>query len=166
MSGHRTTIALGRKHLEFLIDAVAREIERHEAVLETARTADDEAKLAEIDYGNDLQLFKGLKSELETARREGLFTSQTFEAWQDSKGVTLSTPLNIADHRARGQLGGDAILLYRIEAATFEEASAIHNLRMGWGPYRPMDDKPHACGKCGAWRYIDCWRCAGRGDEN
>ena len=52
--------------------------------------------------------------------------------------------------------------LWRIEAATSEEASAIHHLRLGWGPYKPMGEaKP--CPKCGAMFYPEgsgeCWRC-------
>jgi hypothetical protein len=54
------------------------------------------------------------------------------------------------------------VLLWRIEAATFEEASAIHHLRMGWDPYKPMG-KPQACPKCGVAYYPkgsgECWRC-------
>jgi len=42
---------------------------------------------------------------------------------------------------ADGSLQPDCeVLLWRIEAATFEEASAIHHLRMGWEPYKPMDE--------------------------
>ena len=54
------------------------------------------------------------------------------------------------------------VLLWRIEAATWEEASAIHHLRMGWEPYRPMGESS-PCPKCGAAFYPQgsgqCWRC-------
>jgi hypothetical protein len=43
-------------------------------------------------------------------------------------------------------------LLWRIEAATPEEASATHHLRMGWQPYRPFGE-PAECLSCGAMFY-------------
>jgi len=52
-------------------------------------------------------------------------------------------------------------LLWRIEAATPEEAHAVHNLRMGWEPYHPMG-KPMPCPKCGAVYPEgsgECWHC-------
>ena len=52
--------------------------------------------------------------------------------------------------------------LFEFEAHTGEEASSIYNLRMGWGPYKPMGT-PEPCPKCSAWFYPegsgDCWRC-------
>lgn len=53
-------------------------------------------------------------------------------------------------------------LLWRIEAATSEEASAIHHLRLGWEPYKPIGEAA-PCPKCGAMFYPEgsgeCWRC-------
>jgi hypothetical protein len=90
----------------------------------------------------------------------------TFEAWRDPEGesITLAPPEEITRHRARGILSDEAALLYRFEAATREEAHAIHALRMGWEPYRPVGG--HAsCPQCGANYYPEgsaqCWRCAG-----
>jgi len=64
--------------------------------------------------------------------------------------------------RNRNLLGKDAKLLYQFEAHSHEEAMAIHHLRMGWEPYRPVGSAS-PCPKCGALRYAQgsaqCWRC-------
>jgi hypothetical protein len=53
-------------------------------------------------------------------------------------------------------------MLYAIDAESPEEASAIHNLRMGWGPYKPMGE-PAPCSVCGSMYYPQgsawCWKC-------
>jgi len=53
-------------------------------------------------------------------------------------------------------------LLCVIEAASGEEASAIFNLRMGFGAYHPMGESQE-CPRCGAWFYPSgsgqCWSC-------
>ena len=38
-------------------------------------------------------------------------------------------------------------LLWRIEAATYEEAAAVHHLRMGWEPYKPPGEQAQ-CPRC------------------
>jgi hypothetical protein len=46
-----------------------------------------------------------------------------------------------------------AKLLYRIEADTYEEAHAVHHIKMGWEPYVPIGN-PHDCpNSCGAVYY-------------
>jgi hypothetical protein len=88
-----------------------------------------------------------------------------YEAWQDpaDNSVLLATPDEVAIHRGKNLLGPAAELLYRFDAATPEEAQAIHALRMGWEPYRPLG-RPVPCPKCGATYYPDgsaqCWRCS------
>jgi hypothetical protein len=56
----------------------------------------------------------------------------------------------------------DAVLLWEIDANTYEEMMAIHSLRCGFGPYNPMGE-PENCPKCAAYFYPlgsgDCWRC-------
>jgi hypothetical protein len=56
----------------------------------------------------------------------------------------------------------DAVLLWEIDAHTYEEMMAIHSLRCGFGPYNPMGE-PENCPKCTAYFYPqgsgDCWRC-------
>jgi hypothetical protein len=53
--------------------------------------------------------------------------------------------------------------LYEFEAATWEEAMAIHHLRMGWGPYNPRCNAEE-CPQCKAVYYPEgsgqCWRCS------
>ena len=83
-----------------------------------------------------------------------------FEAWSDPSDESIllaSVPL-----RSANILGPDAVLLYRFEAATVEEASSIHALRMGWDPYCPTGAAA-SCPVCGATYYPagsgECWRC-------
>lgn len=94
---------------------------------------------------------------------------RTYEAWmhanaggQDVDEVSLIRSEHVQDMRDKGLLDRQAKLLYRFDAATAEEASSIHNLRMGWGPYSPIGE-PAPCPRCGAWYYpessADCWRC-------
>jgi hypothetical protein len=57
--------------------------------------------------------------------------------------------------------------LYDFEAATWEEAMSIHNLRQGFGPYMPAGE-PEDCPVCGVPYYPDgsgvCWR--GHGSDS
>lgn len=82
-----------------------------------------------------------------------------YEAWETETGHVLFS----ADQRDRILgLEGKVRKLYEFDAATGEEASAIHALRMGWEPYTPMGN-PAPCPKCAATFYPDgsgqCWRC-------
>ncbi len=49
-------------------------------------------------------------------------------------------------------------LKYQIEAATFEEALAIHYLRMGYGPYQPGSE-PLECPLCSNYYYLGSGKC-------
>ena len=88
----------------------------------------------------------------------------TYEAWWDPSddSYTCGAARAVAEQLKKGLLSPDAQLLYRFEAATPEEAYAIHSLRMGWGPYVPVGE-PAQCPQCGAWFYPEgsneCWRC-------
>ena len=62
----------------------------------------------------------------------------TFEAWQDSDGIAL-LPAG-----SRAGLGSDAVLLYSVDACSWEEAMAIHHLRQGFEPYQAEGD-PEPC---------------------
>ncbi|HME89834.1 MAG TPA: hypothetical protein VKE49_00310, partial [Myxococcaceae bacterium] len=79
-----------------------------------------------------------------------------WEAWQSPDGleITLAKAEEIPDMREKRLLGASAQLLYRFEAATYEEAQAIHHLRMGWEPYNPLGDAS-PCPKCGAMYYAE-----------
>ena len=89
---------------------------------------------------------------------------RTWEAWEDpaDKSITLLGSGEGKIQQANGLLSTEATLLYRFQAQTFEEASAIHALRMGWDPYRPIGE-PTPCPRCGAIYYpggsAECWRC-------
>lgn len=79
---------------------------------------------------------------------------QTYEIWQSSDGceATLTTVEGIEQLRSKGSLEKFK-LVCRFEAATYEEARAILNLRMGYGPYDPGSN-PSPCPKgCGMMYY-------------
>jgi hypothetical protein len=93
-----------------------------------------------------------------------------YEAWWDPEGegvesFACGTADRMREEREKGRLGPNSTLLYSFEAGTFEEAQAIHNLRMGWGPYKPLGDVER-CPDCEAWYYPggsgECWRCNSR----
>ena len=85
-----------------------------------------------------------------------------YECWKDADAVTFTTNENATESRQQGLIPQDAVMEYAIEADTFEEACAIHNLRQGFGAYKPMGE-PQPCPKCNAWFYPqgsgECWRC-------
>jgi hypothetical protein len=95
-------------------------------------------------------------------------TVATYEAWRDPAdgSVLLTTGEEARRQRAAGLLSAAAELAWRFEAATWEEANAIHSLRMGWEPYRPAG-RPAPCPACGAMYYPEgsaqCWQCGPRG---
>ena len=88
-----------------------------------------------------------------------------WQSWATADGtdVTFTTADRVDDLKASGAIPIDAELQYEFEAATAEEASAIHSLRQGFGPYTPAGDC-EPCPKCAAWYYPEgsgeCWRCA------
>jgi hypothetical protein len=89
---------------------------------------------------------------------------QTFEAWQDPEGdTTFATSASISELRTKRLLSDSAVLLYSVEASSWEEAMAVHHLRMGYEPYKPLG-KPAPCSNCGALVYVEgsgqCWRCS------
>jgi len=74
-----------------------------------------------------------------------------FEAWADDEGITFATVEGIKWQRDKGLLGKNPKLLHVIEADTPEEASAVHHIKMGWEPYKPMGEAkacPKGCGSC------------------
>jgi hypothetical protein len=87
---------------------------------------------------------------------------QLFEAWRDRDGIAFGTRASIAEQRSRGLLTNSAEHLYSFEAHSWEEAMAVHHLRMGFEPYEPQGE-PVPCPNCGALVYAQgsgqCWRC-------
>jgi hypothetical protein len=89
---------------------------------------------------------------------------KTYTFWtnlaEDSvTGTEGEGPLHFVD----GTVDPDRqVLLYKIQAETYEEAMAIHHLRMGWKPYNP-EGAPAPCPKCNSLLYPSgsgvCWKC-------
>jgi hypothetical protein len=77
----------------------------------------------------------------------------SFEAWEDEESVMLSTPNAVSDHKLKGLFIGKEKLLYKIEADTYEEAMAVHHIKMGWEPYKPMGDPQLCPNSCGSYYY-------------
>ncbi|HEV2799816.1 MAG TPA: hypothetical protein VGW12_04930 [Pyrinomonadaceae bacterium] len=77
---------------------------------------------------------------------------KVYEAWRDEQNSTITTfapPEAIEQERAAGEISGKAVFLYRVEADTFEEAMAVHHIKMGWEPFVPMgeaEECPRGCG--------------------
>ena len=67
-----------------------------------------------------------------------------------------------AELRKQKMHAEDTVLLWEIDAYTYEEMMSIHNLRCGFGPYNPTGELVN-CPKCAAYFYPqgsgDCWRC-------
>ncbi len=90
-----------------------------------------------------------------------------YEAWCDPEdnSITFATTDSIEVQKNKKILSGNSVLLYKIEAETYEEARAIHNLRQGWEPYKPMGEA-HLCPECEAYFYPEdsgeCWKCGYR----
>lgn len=88
-----------------------------------------------------------------------------YEAWLDDTDstITISTPEGIERQRRHGQLGTSARLLHTITVDTWEEAMAVHNVKMGYEPYDPGTSSPCPNG-CGSVVYMDgsgqCQRCS------
>jgi hypothetical protein len=91
--------------------------------------------------------------------------STIWEAWQDptDNSIMLAPAVTIPETRSSGLLSPQALCLYRFTATTHEEAHAIHALRMGWAPYRPVGS-PVPCPRCGSTYYPEgsgqCWKCS------
>jgi hypothetical protein len=56
------------------------------------------------------------------------------EKWE---AMTLATPDVVGEMMDRGLLSRSALLKFRIEADTIEEAKAVQHIKMGWPPFRP-----------------------------
>ena len=89
---------------------------------------------------------------------------RVYSAWRNSEGSQLTfwrgeePPLT-----GNGKpLEGCDVLLWRVEAASWEEAQAIKHIRLGYGPNVPVGD-PAPCPAGGAMYYpggrAECWNC-------
>jgi|SRR5215469_5061657 len=82
---------------------------------------------------------------------------KTYEVWAEGDApdctiITLATAEAIQEQRAKGLLSASAKLRYRIDADTWEEAMAVHHIKMGWSPYQPGKAQP-CPNDCGAVFY-------------
>jgi hypothetical protein len=84
-----------------------------------------------------------------------------YEAWECKDGFAFFSSDQLPAHKQNPAMRL-VKKLFDVEAHTAEEAHSIYNLRMGWGPYKPMGEPEH-CPKCSEWFYPkgsgDCWRC-------
>ena len=90
--------------------------------------------------------------------------NRIFTAWQSFDGTPITLlagegPPTVAN----GELQPDCdVMLWRVEAGTWEEARAIQSLRPGWQPYAPVGEAS-PCQNCGALLYREgrgqCWNC-------
>ena len=84
-----------------------------------------------------------------------------YECWETDSGYMFGDAAGVASAHADPAL---QLLqkLFEFEAATYEEAASIYNLRMGHGPCIPMGEA-EPCPQCSAWFYPrgsgQCWRC-------
>lgn len=83
---------------------------------------------------------------------------ETYQAWCEEEdgrivATTLATLEGIQEQLAKVLLSRSARLMYQIEADTLEEAHAVHHLKMGWEPYRPMGKAQKCPNGCGSMYY-------------
>ena len=80
---------------------------------------------------------------------------KVYEAWRDEADcrITFAPPEGIESERANGDITDKAVLLHRVEADTFEEALAVHHIKMGWRPFVPMGEAKECPKGCGAMFY-------------
>jgi len=83
-----------------------------------------------------------------------------FECWEMVDGsVILGT---VESNRRNAPPNERCRLVHSVDLPTLEEAQAVHHLRMGWEPFKPMG-KAEPCPTCGAFYYPEhtgkCYRC-------
>ena len=90
---------------------------------------------------------------------------RVFTAWAEKEGEHPHTLIGGEGppRFAEGTVQEDCkILVWRIEACTWEEAMSIYHLRQGWAPYDPGCEAA-PCPTCGALLYPmgsgQCWNC-------
>lgn len=95
--------------------------------------------------------------------------NRVFTAWRSHDGSQTSLIEGEGPPTcANGEPQPDCeVMLWRIEAGTWEEACAIRNLRLGWEPYKPFG-LAEPCPQCGSPYYPEgsgqCWNCPQDGE--
>jgi hypothetical protein len=96
---------------------------------------------------------------------------RVFTAWRSLDGKQTSVVSGEGPPRfANGELEPNCeVKLWRIEVGSFEEAMAIRNLRLGYGPYVP-EGEAAPCPRCGSMCYPEhsgqCWNCDFEGNAH
>ncbi|MCB1088256.1 MAG: hypothetical protein KDM63_14500 [Verrucomicrobiae bacterium] len=67
--------------------------------------------------------------------------------------ITLMKADRVEEHLRLGILEKDYETLWDIFAASDEEASSIHAMRLGWRPYHPVGEPQLCPGNCGCHYY-------------
>ncbi len=94
---------------------------------------------------------------------------ETYEVWEDVGDCShlMTTAVNAVKDKKLGILSSKAKLIDIVQAATWEEAMSIWNLRRGFEPYYPFGESAECPNICGQWYWPEgsgyCPRC---GDMN
>jgi formylmethanofuran dehydrogenase subunit E len=83
---------------------------------------------------------------------------RVYEVWQeeDITGTFLCAADDVKNNLARGLMGNRPVFLHHFEADTWEEASAILDLRIGRAPQQPPGEPEPCPNGCGAMFYPKC----------
>jgi len=74
-----------------------------------------------------------------------------FEAWQNETEIAFGPVEKIASEKRQGLISDTATLIHTVYADTWE-AMAVHHIKMGWEPYKPVGNAEF-CPKCGSIYY-------------
>ncbi len=90
--------------------------------------------------------------------------NRVFTAWRSVDGLQISLVEGEGPPTsANGELQENCdVKLWRIDVGSYEEAMAIRNLRLGYGPYVPQGEAV-PCPICDSMHYPEhsgqCWNC-------
>jgi len=88
---------------------------------------------------------------------------KTYEVWnlqyEDGGGlISMRTTEQVEDERSKGLLNPKSLLMFQIQAETYEEAMAVRNIKLGWSPYVPNGEAALCPNGCGGVHYPDGYR--------
>ncbi|STZ63140.1 Uncharacterised protein [Moraxella lacunata] len=108
--------------------AIKNEIARHTALINDDNTPDE--ILADIDYGNDIPILKGVLDEMENPHQTVMGDLYVLSQTADGTETTLQ--------RFGKPIPTGETIKWVFLAKDFDEACAIKNQLMGFEPYKPM----------------------------
>ena len=76
-----------------------------------------------------------------------------YQAWKDAESVTCATLKAFNYQKKTGLVDDHILILHIIEAETYEEAMAVHHIKMGWDPYIPAGNAVLCPNNCGSYFY-------------